>query len=435
MKTVHSFVLAVALILCCFCLSACSGLMGHSVVLWSIPEYNLQDGDIVPVYIKSSISQVYVIGVPGTKEKIEVPLWQITDPESKSKTKKNALKYEEYKHQYAKVVLDGLPMRSDPVNTARQVYRLRKDETIKVLYKGEGAAVMAGSKAMEGDWLRVLASDGTYGWCFSYNLRLFDEREQGSQNQEIIEEVDELLTKVLAKRWYPESYSTMIKRKNINLNEMKREYGFDTGSESGFISLVMKDLSVSYPFEGITNTSKNVYKFNDAPFTMTVRNENFIIIQYTNEKGMPYSFNFISLSTSVDSLIQGELERRANLYESILAFGPNFSSSNYGNLSFQSGNLFSWKGFKLLVDSGLIPRGSANEGTVELQYFVDSALSFQFDGVISFKFSGSSEEIHFLYKLEEAGIRLENTNTSHMKNGVVIERTQNPLVIFFAKTE
>ena len=99
MKTVHSFVLAVALILCCFCLSACSGLMGHSVVLWSIPEYNLQDGDIVPVYIKSSISQVYVIGVPGTKEKIEVPLWQITDPESKSKTKKNALKYEEYKHQ------------------------------------------------------------------------------------------------------------------------------------------------------------------------------------------------------------------------------------------------------------------------------------------------------------------------------------------------
>ena len=34
---------------------------------------------------------------------------------------------------------------------------------------------MSGSTAMAGDWLRVIASDGTTGWCFSYNLRLFDE--------------------------------------------------------------------------------------------------------------------------------------------------------------------------------------------------------------------------------------------------------------------
>ncbi|HIW37271.1 MAG TPA: SH3 domain-containing protein, partial [Candidatus Treponema faecavium] len=40
---------------------SCSKLMGYSVVLWTDPEKNLSDGDIVPVYIKSNISQTYVI--------------------------------------------------------------------------------------------------------------------------------------------------------------------------------------------------------------------------------------------------------------------------------------------------------------------------------------------------------------------------------------
>ena len=80
-------------------------IMGYSVVLWNIPEYNLQDGDVVPVYIRSNISHVYVIGVEdeiaaanGIKkelEKIEVPLWQLTDPVKKSKLGAVSKKYEE----------------------------------------------------------------------------------------------------------------------------------------------------------------------------------------------------------------------------------------------------------------------------------------------------------------------------------------------------
>ena len=37
-------------------------IMGYSVVLWNIPEQHIKSGDIVPVYIKSNISHVYVIG-------------------------------------------------------------------------------------------------------------------------------------------------------------------------------------------------------------------------------------------------------------------------------------------------------------------------------------------------------------------------------------
>ena len=62
----------------------------------------------------------------------------------KFKAKKTAKKFGEYRHTYASVAMDGLPMRAEPVNTAKQVYRLKKAETIKILYKGKGQAVYAG---------------------------------------------------------------------------------------------------------------------------------------------------------------------------------------------------------------------------------------------------------------------------------------------------
>ena len=100
-------------------------IMGYSVVLWNIPEQHIKSGDIVPVYIKSNISHVYVIGTEGG-EKIEVALWQLTEPVKKGKVKSVAAKYSENAATYASVKLDGLPCRAEPVNTAKQVYRLRK---------------------------------------------------------------------------------------------------------------------------------------------------------------------------------------------------------------------------------------------------------------------------------------------------------------------
>ena len=199
MKAFKSFVFAILLFVAIFSFNSCSRLMGYSVVLWSIPEQNLTDGMVVPVYIKSNITQSYVIGIPETDQKCEVPLWQISEPASKKEVKQLSEKYNEYQRKYAKVKLDGLPIRHEPVNTARQVYRLRENEIIRVLYKGEGAAVMTGKTALQGDWLRVLTSDGTLGWCFSYNLNVFDERDEqdtsASNSDDFV--IDDYLQKIL----------------------------------------------------------------------------------------------------------------------------------------------------------------------------------------------------------------------------------------------
>lgn len=409
--------------------------LGYGVLLWSNPEHGLLDGEIVPVYVKSNISNSYIIGTDNSKEKFEVPLWQLTEPDSKRKATKTAEKYLDYQHQYARVVLDGLPIREEPVNLSKQVYRLRKDEVIKVLYKGEGSAVMSGSTQMEGDWLRVLTSDGTQGWCFSYNLRLFDIRDSQQQEQitEVEEiEIDEALETVLAKKWYPESYASMIDSNRIDLSSFERRYGFDTGKESNTVTLKLPGITVSFPFAGIEKIGSNQYKFVGTPLEMTIKSDDYIVVTYTDEMGKPTFYNLVTIATEINDVISEELERRAQLYAQLEAFGPNFSSSNYGKLSFTGANTFTWTGFKQLQPS-VIPNSVLGRGTISFDLFLSKSLQMNYDGVITFNFENSSKGIYFLYKIEENGLRLETTEGATIRNGLLSSRSSSPVVIFFGK--
>ena len=448
--------------------------MGYGVVLWSIPEHGLFDGTVVPVYVRSNIGKVYIIGIPDSKQKIEVPLWRITDPESKGKALKTAQRFAEYRRQYAVAALDGLPIRTEPVNTAKQVYRLRLNEVIKVLYKGEGQAVMAGNTPLEGNWLRVLTEDGSSGWCFSYNLRLFDER-NGEQSalQPAAEEKDELLEEVLKTEWVPEYYKSIIASGKIDTDRIKSEYGFDTGADSGFVSISLPELSAKEAYKGTVKTGENTYTFTGTSFAMTVLSPSSISVQYTGQDGLPVSFNFIALNQSgvvqfvslsqgaqnqesaqgafdgsgepgephkeayVAALIENENRRRTEQYRQLSSFGPVFVSSNYGTLRLDENGRFEWRNFRPAIASGILPQSLSREsvlrGTVRIKYFVSNALESQFDGVLSFAINGMEDEVNFLYKTEETGLRLEDMRGASVRNGVVQSRSGNPSILFFAK--
>ena len=430
MKNIVKFCILILISSLIFC--SCSKLMGYGVLLWSVPEYNLEDGEIVPVYIKSNISQTYVIGTHTEDERIEVPLWQITDPVSKGKIESIASKYSEYKHIYAKVALDGLPMREAAVNTSKQVYRLRKDEVIKVLYKGKGQPVMSGGKAMEGDWLRVLAKDGTLGWCFSYNLRPFDETEvQEIVVDKEVEAVDTQLETLLATKWYPENYETMIKRQRINLDVISSVPAIDFGVESGNVRFKTSDINVNVPYTGIEKISEKNYKILGTNLSVIIKNSKLITIQSPNEKGLIISTNLIALDESVDKIIQDEIKRRETLYSNIQEISHQFSSSNYGTLQFQDGNRFVWSGYQLLSPN-VIPKNSGSSGTVVFDYFLDASLAFIYDGAFSFTFDKNGEKVVFLYKIEENGIRLEDGTKASIKDNLIRARGSSPVVMFFS---
>jgi len=408
-------------------LISCSNIMGYGVVLWSVPEENLYDGDIVPVYIKSNINQVYVVGIPGTERKIEIPLWQITEPVSKKEAEKNALRFQEYKGVYASVMSDGLLVRYEPTNTARQVYRLKEGEIIKVLYKGQGVPVTG----LEGDWLRVIMEDGTIGWRFSHNLNIFNEAD-GLPTPAVDETVDETLESVLKTRWYPESYQTMITNNTIDIDVINPSHGFITGAQSKITELIMPSFSLSYVYEGVNKIDKNVYEFINTPLTMTIRNTSSIVIQYKDGLGKSYSYSFTVLANNPADVIAAEKARRQLLFNALLSSGPSYSSSNYGALQFIEGNSFIWTGYSLLSPS-VIPSGAGSRGKVDLKYFLGKELSFIYDGIISLSFDSRDDEICFFYKLEETGLRLEHLPFSFITNNTAERQSANPLVMFFAR--
>jgi len=409
-------------------------IMGYSVVLWTIPEQQIKSGDIVPVYIKSNISHVYVIGTEAGK--IEVALWQLTEPVKKGKIKSLSAKYAENAATYASVKLDGLPCRAEPVNTAKQVYRLRKGEIIKVLYKGEGQKPMAGKTPLEGDWYKILTEDGTIGWCFSYNLRLYETDAQGLPvgGSELIEEIedDENWSLIAENTWYPDYFRSMIDSNNIDLGLIHPLYKFFINEEEKTVSLNTYAIHESWEYNGYVKTDDNEYTLKDIPLKIIYRRSNYIVLRYTDSSGKPQDLNFITMEESIADIVNAEKERRSQAYMQIYTHGPIFSSSNYGKIEFKEDGAFHWTGFKLLVPS-VIDAGTKSTGSASVKYSLSKDLAASYDGLLTMKFDGMSREVNFLYKLENGALRLEDTSGAEFTGNQIKSRGLSPVIIYLKK--
>ncbi len=409
--------------------------MGYSVVLWTIPEQQIKSGDIVPVYIKSNISHVYVIGTPSG-EKIEVALWQLTEPVKKGKVKNIAARYAENAATYASVKLDGLPCRAEPVNTAKQVYRLRKGEVIKILYKGNGQAPMAGKNALEGDWYRILTDDGTMGWCFSYNLNLYETDALGQRvgGAEIVEaaEEDARWKTIASSVWYPDYFRTMIDGGNIDLSLIHPLYKFTIDEEGKKVSLNTASIHESWDYAGFTKTDDNEYSLTGISLKIIYRRANYIVLRYTDSSGKPQDLNFVTLSENVADIVNAEKTRRTQAYMQIFTHGPIFSSSNYGKLEFKEDGTFHWTGFKLLVPS-VIDAGTKSTGSAQIKYSLSKELAGTYNGVLTMKFDGMSREVNFLYKLDGNALRLEDTNGANFSGSQIKSRGVSPVIVYLKK--
>lgn len=417
---------------------SCSGKLGWSIVLWSDEKYQIPDGTVVPVYNRSNIYNMYAIGNPATGERIEVPLWQITEPLSKSALKALAAQYAEYAHTYASVKIDGLPVRAKADNTAKSVYRLRKDEVVRVLYKGEGAPVMSGKNALEGDWLYVLTGDGTSGWCFSYSLSLF-RKDSGIPEEGIslpdteAKSLDILPQDILSARWYPEHFVDDIKAGVIDTAALNPDYGFFAGSDSAPVRLHTEEYDISWDYKGVTK-SGGTWRYRDAPLVLTKRGDDILTVQYTDGSGKPRNIMFKALDadTSISALIEKEYARRAQSYEQLCMFGPVFASSNYGTLTLHESGSFEWKNFSMLVPA-LLEKTARNRGTAEIKYILGKSLAMSWDGVLTMSFDGMEKEVNFLYKMESDGLRLEDAGRASFEGNTLIKQSSSSLVLFFAQ--
>ncbi|MBP5695535.1 MAG: SH3 domain-containing protein, partial [Treponema sp.] len=130
------------------------------------------------------------------------------------------------------------------------------------------------------------------------------------------------------------------------------------------------------------------------------------------------------------AIVAAEKKRRTDDYEKLAERAANLSSTSYGKLSLSQDGTFRWTGFKLLVPS-VISAGAKNAGTCSVKYAVSKELSGSYDGVLTFKFEGTTDEVNFLYKMEADGIRLEAANDATFNGILITARSSSPLIVYF----
>ena len=428
-------------------LSSCTRRLGYGILLWSAEDPPVPSGTVLPVYIRSNIDQVWVVGIPkefrnveSRVDKFEVPLPNLELAGSRRRAIARAEDFASYAVVYAETLQDGLPIRERPDNSARRVYRLRQGEIIKILYSVEGiVAVGATGDPLPGQWYRVLTEDGTSGFCFSYRLRMFDHTEGPlvAVRSEVQQEEDPVLDRILSRTWSPESYGTMLNNRRINLTEFSHAWHFDPGADTGTARIFTGDLDITFSYTRIRATGTQAWRFEGTSLQMSLRSENTLAVQFTEPNGIFRTLLFVALPSTVDDIILQETARREGQFRAIFEHGPAFVSNNYGTISFMESGRFTWTGNTLLVPQ-VIPASVLGRGTADMRLYLAASLNDRYDGAFTLHFDGignAGARVDFLYNLETQGLRIEHAPQTSMDGITVARRASSPLVIFFFRSE
>ncbi|MDR1374508.1 MAG: SH3 domain-containing protein [Treponema sp.] len=429
-------------------LSGCSRHLGWGVLLWSTEDPVIPAGTVLPVYIRSNIDQVWVAGIPkeyqtpeNSANKFEIPLWQFELVGRRGAAAKRAASYAGYAAVYAETLQDGLPIREDPDNTARRVYRLRHSQIVKILARAEGnPAISATGDPLPGEWYQVLTEDGITGYCFSYRLKLF-EYGSGSPAEMAeaapLQQEDPDLDRVLSTAWSPEWYGTMVSSGKFDLEDLEKQWRFVPGEDSGMAHLYLPGIDKTYPYTGIESAGGRSWRFTGAPLEMSLRSDTLLAVQYNDAAGAVKTQLFTALPSMVNDLVIQETERRSALFRNIFDQGPVFVSANYGALTLLAEEQFSWTGYDLL-SGAVIPLSVLGRGSVTMGLYPDYALEDRYDGAMALNFSGiggPAVPVYFLYIIDDQGFHIEYIPPENVEGVTVMRRSANPLVIYFFKSQ
>jgi hypothetical protein len=440
--TLLASALLLALLLC-----SCTRKLGYGVLLWAAEDPPVPSGTVLPVYIRSNIDQVWVAGIPeeyrqkeSKIDKFEIPLAKLELAGSKSKALQMAEAFAPYALTYAETLQDGLPIRESPDNSARRVYRLKPGEILKILSPARGVvAVGTTGDPLPGEWFQVLTEDGSTGYCFSYRLKLFEHTGgvlvSAPREQQAAEDPD--LEFLFSRTWSVDSYRTMVNNRRINLEELSEHWGFDPGQDTGIARIRIKDLDRTFSYTRIRSTGTRSWRFEDSVLQMDLRSDTTLAVQFTENGGVLRTLFFVALPTDVDDFIVQETARREELFGTIYAQGPAYTSHNYGTISFTEEGRFSWTGYELLVPH-VIPASALGTGTVSMRLFLSNALADRYAGALTLNFSGvngPAANVNFMYALDSQGFRLEYIPDTSMDGIVVSRRASSPLVLYLFKAE
>jgi hypothetical protein len=459
-------------------LASCSSRIGWGVVLWTSADGSIPAGSVVPVYIKSNIQSLYVVGAPGAKKKVELPLWQVELFGGKRAADARVAELGEYKSIYMVAAKNGVPIREKPSNadTSTQVFRLREGQSVKVLARVEGEAVSTGSKDLPGQWYLVLADDGTRGYAFSYSFKTYDETKEGppviaSAKKSLSGRVDLVFTR----SWRPEYFQRMLDDGRVDLDLFSLRYGLFVDSTHRQIRLELPGASELFAYSSISE-SDGVYSFEGSPLKAKIENEKSLFLSWVDDapgdvasspaqaasaedsgsdeaasapavqddlsayksEGADGRATLIVLDAEPREAIRLEELRRQRLLESFVDAGAEWSSPEAGRLSFSKNRRFTWTDRADLA-AGFLPEGLGDYGEAAFRLFLDKGLEGQWDGAFSLRFDPQASAapdaprpgwLDFAYRRTPEGLVLAPASSGPRNLVVVaVDPSAAPLVL------
>jgi hypothetical protein len=268
-------------------LSSCSHKLGWGLVLWTAPEGPLPAGSVVPVYIKSNINHVYVVGSLDGSKKLELPLWQLDLYPSRGRARAAAAQFAPLAPLYLVATRDGLPVHVSPINNSTRVYRLREGQSMKILATAKGEEVRTGDNVLQGDWYYVLTEDGTRGYVFSNTLRLFDEtKESGAAT--LIASTPTSSIKIdnfFSHSWRPLYFQEMMDSGRPDLDLFQARYGIFADAVHRQIRLELPEASEVFTYTSITDEGGS-WLFEGSPLRIKFEGERLLLADWT---GLPFA--------------------------------------------------------------------------------------------------------------------------------------------------
>ena len=262
--------------------ASCTPRIGWGLLLWTDQEAGLHAGAVVPVYIRSNIEKKYVIGVPESNRKVEVPLWQLELFGSKRAAEKARLPFGSYLTSYLFANRDGLPVRETPTNLGRRVYRLREGQSVKILSEVQGDVVKTGTDILQGSWFKVLTEDGSQGYVFSNTMRMYDELTEAPPSiaQSASDNTARSVDLVFSRTWRGEYFQTMIDDGRIDLDTFNARYGLFSDAVRRQIRIEQPLISQVFNYTSIAQSGQD-FLFEGTPLRIRFDGDNRLIADWS----------------------------------------------------------------------------------------------------------------------------------------------------------
>ncbi|MDC7225620.1 MAG: SH3 domain-containing protein [Spirochaetales bacterium] len=399
--------------------------IGYGVLYIEDSEQNLSEGKIYPIVQESEIRNVYTIEVEGAEAGIDVTRSSMSFHEKLTDAEAFAKDYSQWIDLYAVSLLNGLSIREEADGSAERLYKLREGQMIKIIGRNPGLVNIANH---DGYWYLVLTEDGTSGYCFDKNLRIFNAREVDADSSSVLN--TEKLNLFLERVYRPEYFQDLIRDNTLDLSRFRTTRGIFAYPDENKVVLSTKEHQLTFDYTSISQNSSGRFIFEGSSLVVEVRTQNRIAV-YFNDNNQEYAEVMIYIE-NMEELIEAELERRDLIFEEFENLAT-VSSTAYGRITFGPEKTFSWNSYKRLVPN-VIPETAGDSGHIALSYFPAPALRADYDGVVSFSFDNvpGGGLVNFLFTLSELGVKLVYVPQGDINKGIVEQESSSPLVIFMS---